>query len=64
MRLPIAETPNLNDQKSDSWTTIAGDYGGKMNTGSDDAKAIQDAIDDGAETIYFPPGGRWTTLPI
>ncbi len=60
MRLPIAETPNLNDQKSDSWTTIGGDYGGKMNTGSDDAKAIQDAIDDGAETIYFPPGGRWT----
>ena len=60
MRLPVAETPNLNDQKSDSWITIAGDYGGKMNTGSDDAKAIQDAIDDGAETIYFPPGGRWT----
>lgn len=60
MRVPVAETPNFNEQKADSWTTIAGDYGGKMNTGSDDAKAIQEAIDDGAETIYFPPGGRWT----
>ena len=60
MRVPVAETPNFNEEKSDSWTTIAGDYGGKLNTGSDDAKALQDAIDDGAETIYFPPGGRWT----
>lgn len=60
MRVPVAETPSPAEQKADNWTTIAGDYGGKMNTGSDDAKAIQDAIDDGAETIYFPPGGRWT----
>lgn len=60
MRVPVAETPNFSEQKADNWITIAGDYGGKQNTGSDDAKAIQDAIDDGAETIYFPPGGRWT----
>ncbi len=60
MRLPVAETPNFSEQKADSWTTIAGDYGGKQSSGSDDAKAIQEAIDDGAETIYFPPGGRWT----
>jgi len=60
MRVPVAETPYFAEQKADNWITIAGDYGGKLNTGSDDAKAIQDAIDDGAETIYFPPGGRWT----
>lgn len=60
MRLPVAETPYLSEQKSDNWISIAGDYGGKVNTGSDDAKAIQDAIDDGAETLYFPAGGRWT----
>lgn len=60
MRIPVAETPDYAEQKPDSWITIAGDYGGKMNNGADDAKAIQDAIDDGAETIYFPPGGRWT----
>ena len=60
MRVPVAETPTYAEQKADNWISIAGDYGGKKNTGSDDAKAIQDAIDDGAETIYFPPGGRWT----
>lgn len=60
MRVPVAETPNFAEQKADDWITIAGDYGGKANTGSDDSKAIQEAIDDGAETIYFPPGGRWT----
>lgn len=60
MRVAIAETPNFAEQKADNWVTVVGDYGGKMNTGSDDAKAIQEAIDDGAETIYFPPGGRWT----
>lgn len=60
MRVPVAEIPYQNEQKSENWTTIVGDYGGKQNTGSDDAKAIQDAIDEGAETIYFPPGGRWT----
>ncbi len=60
LRVPVAETPNFPQQKADNWITIAGDYGGKKDTGSDDAKAIQDAIDDGAETIYFPPGGRWT----
>ena len=60
MRLAVAETPNFPEQKADNWITIAGDYGGKSNTGSDDSKAIQEAIDDGAETLYFPPGGRWT----
>lgn len=60
MRVAVAETPNFAEQKADNWITIAGDYGGKSNTGSDDSKAIQDAIDDGAETIFFPPGGRWT----
>ena len=60
MRLAVAETPSFPEQKPDNWITIAGDYGGKSNTGSDDSKAIQDAIDDGAETLYFPPGGRWT----
>lgn len=60
MRVPVAETPNFAEQKAGDWITIAGDYGGKANTGSDDSKAIQEAIDDGAETIYFPPGGRWT----
>ncbi|MCF0225080.1 MAG: hypothetical protein HUK20_12495 [Fibrobacter sp.] len=60
MHLPIAETPNFAEQKADGWVTIVGDYGAKGNAEADDAKAIQDAIDDGAETIYFPPGRKWT----
>ena len=60
MKLAATETPNNTEQKSMYWTSITGEYGGKANDGSDDSKAIQDAIDDGAETIFFPPGGRWT----
>ena len=60
MRLSVTETPTGSDQKSMYWTSITGDYGGRANDGSDDSKAIQSAIDDGAETIFFPPGGRWT----
>jgi len=60
MKLTVTETPNNNEQKSMYWTSIAGEYGGKASDGSDDSKAIQDAIDEGAETIFFPPKGRWT----
>lgn len=60
MKLSVTETPNNPEQKSMYWTSISGEYGGKASNGSDDSKAIQDAIDDGAETIFFPPGGRWT----
>ena len=60
MKLSVTETPTGSEQKSMYWTSITGDYGGKANDGSDDSKAIQAAIDDGAETIFFPPGGRWT----
>ncbi len=60
MKLAVTETPNKAEQKSMYWTSITGEYGGKASDGSDDSKAIQDAIDDGAETIFFPPGGRWT----
>ena len=60
MKLSVTETPNNPEQKSMYWTSITGEYGGKSSDGSDDSKAIQDAIDDGAETIFFPPGGRWT----
>jgi len=59
LKLSVTETPSKAEQKSMYWTSITGEYGGKAN-GSDDSKAIQDAIDDGAETIFFPPGGRWT----
>ncbi len=59
-KLSIAETLIPMEQPPDQWVGIAGDYGGTTGTGSDDSKAIQQAIDDGAETIYFTPGGRYT----
>ncbi|MCI5600221.1 MAG: glycosyl hydrolase family 28-related protein [Hallerella porci] len=59
-KLLAAETLVPMEQSADQWVGIQGDYGGTQGTGSDDSKAIQQAIDDGAETIYFPPGGRYT----
>lgn len=59
-KLSIAETLIPMEQPADQWVGIQGDYGGHAGTGSDDSKSIQQAIDDGAETIYFTPGGRYT----
>ena len=60
IKLPVAETMDINGQAPTQWTGIHGDYGGTTNDGTDDSKAIQQAIDDGAETLYFTPGGRYT----
>lgn len=60
LRLPIAETPIIPWGSTGNWVAISGDYGGTNEDGSDDSKAIQQAIDDGAEVIYFQPGGRYT----
>ena len=59
-KLSVAETLIPMEQPADQWVGIQGDYGGHAGTGSDDSKSIQQAIDDGAETIYFTPGGRYT----
>lgn len=59
-KLSVAETLIPMEQDADQWVGIQGDYGATAGTGSDDSKSIQQAIDDGAETIYFTPGGRYT----
>lgn len=59
-KLSIAETLIPTEQPADQWVGLSGDYGGTTNDGTDDSKAIQQAIDDGAETIFFTPGGRYT----
>lgn len=60
MRIPVAEVMELPKQTPANWVKIIGDYGGTAGDGRDVSKAIQEAIDDGAETIYFPPKGRYT----
>lgn len=60
LSLPVAESPDVPWGNPEQWVAIAGDYGGTAGDGTDDTKAIQQAIDDGAETIYFAPGGRYT----
>jgi hypothetical protein len=60
IKLPVAETMETTQQPAAQWVGIQGDYGGTVSDGTDDSKAIQQAIDDGAETIYFSPGGRYT----
>jgi len=59
LRLPILETPKVDWGATGNWVAISGDYGGST-TGADNSKQIQQAIDDGAEVIYFNPGGRYT----
>ena len=60
LNLPIAETPPTTWGYVGNWVAISGDYGGSRGDGTDDSKAIQEAIDDGAEVIFFNPGGRYT----
>jgi len=60
LRMPIAETPVVPWGSTGNWVAISGDYGGTTGDGTDDSKSIQQAIDDGAEVIYFNPGGRYT----
>jgi len=62
LRLPIAETPVVPWAGVNSWVAISGDYGATADDGTDDSKAIQQAIDDGAETIFLQPGGRYTLV--
>jgi hypothetical protein len=60
MTLPIAETPNVYWGNANTWISVSGDYGGVTGDGSDDSYAIQEAIDDGAETLIFTANGRYT----
>lgn len=60
LNLPIAETANPPWVSSRNWITISGDYGATGGDGTNDADAIQAAIDDGAEALLFEADGRYT----
>ena len=59
LNLPVSETPLVYWGYVGNWVAISGDYGGTQD-GADASDAIQNAIDNGAETIFFNPGGRYT----
>jgi len=62
MSLPVAATPLVPWGAVGTWINIANDYGGTAGDGTDDTPAIQEAIDDGAETLVFSPHGRYTLV--
>jgi hypothetical protein len=57
----VKETPEPPVEPVDSWVSVA-DFGARAFDSDgqidydDDAEAVQEAIDSGATTIYFPPG--------
>ncbi len=52
MRVPVAEVMELPKQTPSNWVKLQV-ITGTAGDGRDVSKAIQQAIDDGAETIYF-----------
>lgn len=55
LNLPIEDTPTFVDNNSDNWANVS-DFGALPGDGIDDSVAIQQAIDSGKTTIYFPYG--------
>lgn len=52
LNLPIQETPDVAWDDPKTWVSVTRFGAG---TGDNDAEAIQQAIDSGATTVYFPP---------
>jgi hypothetical protein len=59
LKLPIAETPTFHDNNLNNWVNVR-DFGAVPSDGSNDADAIQKAIDSsinsGKTTLVFPTG--------
>ena len=55
LQLPIEEPPTIPYGDPQQWVSVTA-YGATPNDKTDDGKAIQKALDSGAETIYLPPG--------
>ena len=53
LRLPILETPDAPRDDPASWATVD-DFGADPTAQQDSSKAIQQAMDSGASTIFFP----------
>jgi hypothetical protein len=55
LNLPVKDWPELPWSELSEWANVM-DYGAKGDGSTDDTQAIQDAIDAGKETVYFPGG--------
>lgn len=63
LRLPIEETPDYHTNDFSQWANV-GAFGAKSNDYTDDAEAIQAAIDSGKEMVYQPTGRYVIGKPI
>jgi hypothetical protein len=55
LNLPIKDIPEIPWSELSEWVNVMA-FGAVGNGSTDDSKAIQDAIDSGKETVYFPAG--------
>lgn len=55
LHLAMRETPTITYDRLSDWVNVA-DYGAQPNDNQDDTRAIQQAIDSGLSTVYFPSG--------
>lgn len=63
LNLPIEETPEFVDNDLNNWANVES-YGAMGDDKLDDSEGIQEAIDSGKSTIYFPLGEYRLDKPV
>jgi hypothetical protein len=63
LNLSVEETPEFIDNNLDNWANVR-DFGAIPEDDLDDSAAIQEAINSGKTTIYFPFGGYKLDKPV
>ena len=58
LNLPIKEIPEIAWEAPSTWKSPM-DFGAKGDGSTDDTKAVQDALNSGATTVYFPGGKKF-----
>lgn len=63
LNLPIEDTPKFFDNDLSNWANVQ-EFGALPDDDLDDSAAIQQAIDSGKTTVYFPFGGYKLDKPV
>ena len=63
LRLPVEESPEHHETDAGRWASVV-TAGAVPDDRFDDSDAIQQAIDSGATTVYFPHGTYHLTAPV